>query len=102
MKGWYKKWYGTDVPTVSSMKMPMNSGSGMGMMNMDLTALKKASNFDQVFIEQMIPHHQMAVTMAEMVLASPHPELRNLGKAIIQTQRAEIEQMLQWRKAWFR
>ena len=67
MKGWYKKWYGTDVPTPSSMKMPMHSGTGtnqgtpmysglgmdmmgmMGMMNMDLTALKNAPNFDQVF-----------------------------------------------------
>ena len=48
----------------------------------------------------MIPHHQMAVMMAAMVLDSPHPELRNLGKAIIQTQSAEIEQMLQWQKAW--
>jgi uncharacterized protein (DUF305 family) len=118
MKGWYKKWYGTDVPTTSSMKMPMHSGTGtnqgmpmnsglgmdmmgmMGMMNMDLTALKNAPNFDQVFIGEMIPHHQMAVMMAAMVLASPHPELRNLGKAIIQAQSAEIEQMLKWQKAW--
>jgi uncharacterized protein (DUF305 family) len=118
MKGWYKKWYGTDVPVTSSRNMPMHSGTGMnqgmpnnagwetdmmqmmGMMNMDLTALKKAPNFDQVFVEQMIPHHQMAVMMAAMVLDSPHPELRNLGKAIIQTQSTEIEQMLQWQKAW--
>ena len=120
MKNWYKTWYDTDVPTVSSTGMPMHSGTGMnqgmpmnsglgmdmmqmmGMMNMDLTALKNAPNFDRVFIEEMIPHHQMAVMMAAMVLDSPHPELRNLGKAIIQTQSAEIEQMFQWQQAWSR
>lgn len=102
MKDWYKKWYGVDVPALSS-NMPMNSGQGMnqgmcmmnmmGMMNMDLTALKNAPNFDQVFVEQMIPHHQMAIMMAPMILTSSHPELRNLAKAIMQTQTAEIEQM---------
>jgi uncharacterized protein (DUF305 family) len=123
MKGWYKTWYGTDVSTTNQIKMPMHSGTGsnqgmpmnsglgmdmthmmgmMGMMNMDLTALKNTPNFDQVFIEQMIPHHQMAVMMAAMVLTSPHPELRNLGKAIIQTQSAEIEKMRGWQQAWSR
>lgn len=123
MKAWHKKWYGANVPTPSSMEMPMHSGTGMnqgmpmnsglgmdmtqmmqmmGMMNLDLTALKNAPNFDQVFIEQMIPHHQMAVMMAAMVLDSPHPELRNLAKAIIQTQSAEIDEMFQWQQAWFR
>ncbi len=38
--------------------------------------------------------------MAAMVLNSPHPELRNLAKAIIQTQSAEIEEMFQWQKDW--
>ena len=42
----------------------------------------------------------MAVMMAAMVLNSPHAELRNLGKAIIQNQSTEIEEMLQWQKAW--
>lgn len=97
MKDWYKKWYGTEVPTTSNQSMGM-----MGMMNMniDLTILNNAANFDQAFIQEMIPHHQMAVMMASMVLDSPHPELRNLGKAIIEAQSAEIEQMWQWQQAW--
>lgn len=121
MKAWYKQWYGTEVPATSGMMnmpmmgmpmqsgsgknqgMPMNSGQGkdmMGMMNTDLTDLKNAKNFDQVFIAEMIPHHQMAVMMAAKVLTSPHPELRNLAKAIIQAQTAEIEEMFQWQQAW--
>jgi len=117
MKDWYKIWYGIDVPTMETpmhsgtginQGMPMNSGlemdmmQMMGMMNMDLTALKNASNFDKAFIDEMIPHHKMAVMMAAMVLDSPHPELRNLAKEIIQTQSAEIEQMRGWQQAWSR
>lgn len=120
MKGWYKQWYGTEVPAVSASHMPMSmpSGSGtnagsnqgmpmnsctsmmgtnmMGMMATDLTALKNAPDFDKTFIEQMIPHHKMAVMMAGMVLDSNRPEIRNLAKSIIQTQSAEIEKMRQW------
>ncbi|MGL5510207.1 MAG: DUF305 domain-containing protein, partial [Microcoleaceae cyanobacterium] len=96
MKEWYKQWYGADVPNTSN--MPMHSGQGMnhgsmqsgqgmnhgmhsnmmGMMNTDLTALKNAPNFDQAFVQQMIPHHQMAIMMSSMILNSSHPELRNL------------------------
>lgn len=103
MREWYKKWYGTDLPTNSN--MPMHSGHGMnhgmhsnmmGMMNIDLTALQNAPNFDQAFVQQMIPHHQMAIMMSSMILNSSHPELRNLGQSIIQSQSAEIKQMQSW------
>jgi uncharacterized protein (DUF305 family) len=72
----------------------------MGM-NMDLEALKSAPDFDREFIRQMIPHHQMAVMMARMVLNSDRPEIRNLAESIIKSQTAEIAQMRQWYKAWY-
>ena len=75
---------------------------GMNMMGADLGALKNTPDFDKAFIEQMIPHHKMAVMMAGMALDSEHPEIRNLAKSIIQTQSAEIEQMQQWNQTWFR
>ena len=117
MTAWYKQWYNAEVPTSSSngmgmsmtsgdatncrdnQGMPMNSGmSMMGMMNMDLEALKNAPDFDKAFIEQMIPHHKMAVMMAGMVLDSDRSEIRDLAKSIIQTQSDEIEQMRQWQQ----
>ena len=74
----------------------------MGMMGTDLAALKNAPNFDREFIEQMIPHHEMAIMMASMVLdRAEHPEIRNLAKSIIRSQSAEIEQMQQWYQTWF-
>ncbi len=70
---------------------------GNGMMGDDMTG-----NMDQHFIEQMIPHHEDAITMAEIALEkSQRPEIRNLANDIIRTQTAEIEQMKKWYKDWF-
>jgi uncharacterized protein (DUF305 family) len=108
MQGWYKQWYGVAVPTVSKGGMGMmGMGRGMpmhsGMMGMqtDLTALKNASDFDRVFMAQMIPHHQMAVMMSSTILNSTHPELRSLAQSIIKSQTAEIQQMQQWSQDWY-
>lgn len=105
MKNWYKQWYKTEVSVSdhSSMGHSTNAG-GCQMMTMkpiNLDALKTASEFDKVFIEEMIPHHEDAVKMSEMVLNSDRLELRNSAKAIIQTQSAEIEQMRQWLNTWY-
>lgn len=46
---------------------------------------------DAAFVRQMIPHHQMAVEMAERVEnPAPHDEITTLAKAIIKTQSEEI------------
>jgi uncharacterized protein (DUF305 family) len=113
MKNWYAAWYGTEVPVGMGMGMGMHSGEHspmheqcsthmMSMMHGDLAALETAEDFDKAFIEQMIPHHQMAVMMSAMVLDSDRPELRDLGQAIIQTQTAEIKQMQEWHQTWYR
>jgi uncharacterized protein (DUF305 family) len=110
MQVWYKQWYGKAVPPVPKDEMGMMGMGrrggmpiGMGMMRMqtDLTALKNASDFDRVFMQQMIPHHQMAVMMSSMILNSSHPELRSLAQAIIKSQTAEIQKMQQWSQIWY-
>lgn len=115
MRGWYKAWYGKDVPQVpmgtgmmgNRQGMGQGMGQGMmtqnGMMHTDLVALKNASDFDKEFIRQMIPHHQMAVHMAQMVLnQKTRPEIRTLAQSIIKSQTVEISQMQQWQQAWFK
>lgn len=50
----------------------------------------------------MIPHHESAVVMAKDALQkSQRPEIRKLAQDIISSQQKEIEQMQQWRKAWY-
>ncbi len=106
MQGWYKEWYGSDVPQDSH----STSGTGMmggqmhgGMMgnSTDTTTLENTSNFDKAFIEEMIPHHQMAVMMANMLLqGTTRPEMKQLAKDIISAQTKEINEIRQWYQAW--
>jgi len=79
----------------------MNHGSGMNHdMSMDLGPAD--ADYDLRFVDAMIPHHQGAVEMAQEVLKkSQRPEMKKLAQDIIAAQNREIEQMKQWRKAWY-
>jgi len=51
----------------------------------------------------MIPHHQGAITMAQDALSkSKRPEIKQLAQEIITSQQKEIDQMKQWRQAWYK
>jgi len=103
MQTWYKRWYGTEVPT-TEMNMGMDSGMDEPMMEammqmemMDremMEALENAQDFDREFLRQMTRHHRMATMMAGLVVNSAqHREIRNLAENIIESQSAEIAQM---------
>lgn len=82
MTGWLKEWYGTEPSTEQQelMKDDMKS-----MMAMPITD-------DKMFYQMMIPHHEGAIMMAEMVgTKSERPELREMAKKIIAAQQSEIQ-----------
>jgi uncharacterized protein (DUF305 family) len=57
---------------------------------------------DSHFIEQMIPHHEDAITMANLALTqAEHAEIKTLANNIIKAQSEEIDQMKLWYKSWF-
>jgi uncharacterized protein (DUF305 family) len=67
----------------------MNHGSGMG-------------DYDQNFIDGMVPHHQAAIDMAKIAQTqAEHAELKQLAADIVSAQDGEIAQLKGWRKAWF-
>lgn len=108
MKSWYKQWYGRELPTGTAVMkqhgmMGNSSGMHMGMMGdqSDLSRLENASDFDKAFVEEMIPHHQMAVMMASMLKGgTQRPEMKKLADDIITAQTKEIDQMRNWLKTW--
>ncbi len=60
------------------------------------------AEFDLRFVDAMTPHHQGAVEMAkEAQQKSKRPEIRKLAASIIQAQNKELNQMKQWRQAWY-
>jgi uncharacterized protein (DUF305 family) len=68
-----------------------------------LTRLEDARGpeFDRLFLEAMITHHQGAIGMARTVLAEGRdPELAEVADAVISAQQAEIEQMRRWQRDW--
>lgn len=108
MRSWYKEWFGRELPTGGQVmeQHGMMGGSGMymGMMGdeTDLKRLEQATDFDRAFIEEMIPHHQMAIMMASMLKkGTARPEMSKLVDDIIAAQTREIDEMRQWHNAWF-
>ena len=106
MQAWYKNWYGKEVPDIFS---GTSHGMGSGIMHMgmmgdqtDMEQLKTASDFDKAFIEEMIPHHQMAVMMAQMLEKTTNrSEMKQLAKNIIDAQTREINYMRNWYRQWY-
>jgi uncharacterized protein (DUF305 family) len=79
----------------SSMQMEM------GAMTTGLQG-KEGADFDKVFLNEMIVHHQGAIDMAELALAhAQHQEVKDLAQAIISAQTTEIQKMKEWQTAWF-
>ena len=98
MSGWLTGW-GEPVPDTSM------SGGGMGMdgdmmTEEEMSALHEASgtDFDRMWLEMMIKHHQGAVAMATTELKSgSNADAKDLAQNIITSQKAEIEEMQQLR-----
>lgn len=105
MNGWYQNWFGDAVSKVSTGMMGggMMSQSGMHMGGQeDMTSLENAPDFDKAFIEEMIPHHQLAIMMANMLQSGTNrPEMLQLAKNIISSQAKEIELMQGWYTNWY-
>ena len=71
---------------------PSVMGGGMGM----------GGDMDEMFVEQMIPHHDDAIAMAELALErSERPEIRQLAADIRRSQTAENAQMRDWYRDWY-
>lgn len=101
LEGWLESW-GEDVPSGEMDHGDMNHGSsdegGMaGMMDEeDMKSLEDASGaeFDRMFLQMMIEHHEGAVAMAETeVQDGENADAIAMAQKVISDQQAEIDLM---------
>lgn len=94
MKGWLEK-------TNSSMDLGHDMGMNGMLSDSEIKVMKNATGkeFDRLFLEGMIAHHEGAIHMAEMIIDSDNAEVRNLGVSIQKTQKVEIDLMKRLLKA---
>lgn len=106
MSMWLRDW-GQEVPSDNDMSMSGHGSSDMeGMSGMDgsdgmmdeaqMAQLQAASGaeFDRLWLEMMIRHHQGALRMAQTEIADgKSPDAIALAKAIVAGQQAEIDMM---------
>lgn len=61
----------------------------------------KDPEFENRFIEMMIPHHEGAIAMAKQALQNANrPELKEMAQKMIEAQQKEIEQLKKWQHDW--
>jgi uncharacterized protein (DUF305 family) len=115
LQGYREAWYGDPEP------MPMDDGMMASMNEMmpgmsgameemafqmnaaaQVAAICAADNTDLAFIDQTIPHHQMAIEASEAVLEEAvHPEIRDVAQRVIDAQQREIDELTAIRQELF-
>jgi uncharacterized protein (DUF305 family) len=114
LKKWRDEWY-ADKPIFEHMNMQGMDMSKMcksdqahmhnlpGMQQMDMRKLEAATGneFDLLFLDMLIPHHQMAIDMSqEASKKAAHAQLKTFARTNIAKQQKEKAQMTKWRSAW--
>lgn len=101
MTAWLEEW-GEDVPAAEDTEdMGADDMEGMGssgamMSSEDMTSLEEASGpeFDRLFMELMIVHHEGAIEMAEAEIEDgSYPDAIAVAEEIVATQQGEIDEM---------
>jgi uncharacterized protein (DUF305 family) len=78
-----------------------NSQKSSSNEDMDKYASLKGDEFDEMYIAEMLAHHEGAISMSEMVGAgTDRKELLDLAQAIMQTQTQELMKMQEWQTQW--
>ncbi|MEG9249929.1 DUF305 domain-containing protein [Arthrobacter sp. Soc17.1.1.1] len=100
---------GTTSVTSSEAAAPASSAAAETSPSADASASTSAdavseehNDADVMFAQMMIPHHEQAVEMSDMMLAKDgiSPEITDLATKIKDAQGPEIETMTGWLEAW--
>ena len=109
MAAWRRQWYPTARPPATGgmgMMGGMGSSGGMGMMGGmggrgGMEGMPREAS-DRMFLRMMVPHHALAVEMAQDALENAeHEELKGLAQEIVDGQSREIVEMEGYLKRWY-
>ena len=105
MKSWRKAWFGSDqTPSMDRMPTVSEMGHGGTMdMKKDVDMMRSAAEpFDRQFLDMMREHHRSAVEAGRLAQTkAQRTEIKDLAGRIIADQEREIQQMTEWRRAWY-
>ena len=103
MQQWRNDWYGaTSTGAMPGMISGGMMGSGMMNRNQMRQMMGQDADFDRMFLQMMIPHHEGAISLAQQALAQvEHPEIKALAQGIVTTQQAEITEMQGYLRGWY-
>jgi uncharacterized protein (DUF305 family) len=85
MKSWLEA-----TGTPSHVDHDMSMGGMVSEAQMAELSQASGAEFDRLFLELMILHHEGAIDMAQMILDSDNAEVRRLGEAIVASQTEQI------------
>lgn len=89
------------TPLAATPAMDHGSMGGMGT-GTPMADMEMGAEFDQLYIDMMIPHHASIVAMAEAALPRLTDErLQEIAQTIIDTQTAEIEELREYREKFY-
>jgi uncharacterized protein (DUF305 family) len=92
-----------DSKTISNSSQSSDASSLVDKNSADYKTYSELTgeDYDRMFLSNMIAHHQGAVDMANLALTNAsHQEVKDLAKAIVTAQTAEITDMTAWQKTW--
>jgi len=89
-----RTWLGGDDDGMMSHDMGSHGMDGM-VSDEDMIALENArgAEFDRLFLESMIAHHEGAIQMTSMISSSKNPAAQALADSIVSSQTEEIASM---------
>lgn len=102
MKRAHQRIFGSALEPSSMSHAELGLSAEEAGMDMDMSMLEDAEEFDREFIDMMTAHHQAAIRMARVELArGGDAEVKKLAQAIVDAQAKEIDQMKGWRLDWY-
>src|SRR4051794_29583629 len=76
-------------------------GGGLVDRSAGMMSGRPMASSEHEFLVTMVAHHREAIVAANQLARSGRPELRALGRRIIQTQAHQVRQMRGWLDRWY-